>query len=49
MKITVMGKPLEVNDHLDGFNLLKEVQPERKNKVVGFLNNGVLKGLQDHQ
>ena len=42
-----MGKPLEVNDHLDGFNLLKEVQPERKNKVVGFLNNGVLKGLQD--
>ncbi len=42
-----MGKPLEVNNHLDGFNLLKEVQPERKNKVVGFLNNGVLKGLQD--
>lgn len=42
-----MGKPLEVNDYLDGFNLLKEVQPERKNKVVGFLNNGVLKGLQD--
>ena len=42
-----MGKPLEVNDHLDGFNLLKEVQPERKNKVVGFLNNGVLKGLQE--